>query len=189
MFEEIAIYLITIISSLLGAALLLRAWAQAVRLAPNNPFSRAVYQATNWLVLPLRKVLPGFRGIDWACIIGAWLTAVVALALAVLIRGYSPLLLLPMGLVVALLTVVKWGLNLMLWLTVLMGILSWVNPRSEALWALQHLTAPRLNPIRRRLPATGGIDFSLLVLIILIQVALMVLARAIFALYGFQSAL
>jgi len=184
MFEEIAIYLITIISSLLGAALLLRAWAQAVRLAPNNPFSRAVYQATNWLVLPLRKVLPGFRGIDWACIVGAWLTAVVALALAVLIRGYSPLLLLPMGLVVALLTVVKWGLNLMLWLTVLMGILSWVNPRTEAMWAL-----PLLNPIRRRLPATGGIDFSLLVLIILIQVALMVLARAIFALYGFQSGL
>jgi len=94
-----------------------------------------------------------------------------------------------MGLVVALLTVVKWGLNLMLWLTVLMGILSWVNPRTEAMWALQQLTAPLLNPIRRRLPATGGIDFSLLVLIILIQVALMVLARAIFALYGFQSGL
>src|ERR1700731_3026144 len=101
MFEEIANYLINIISSLFGAALLLRAWAQAVRLSPNNPYSQAVFQATNWLVLPLRRILPGFAGVDWACIAGAWLTAALALVLTVLIQGVSPLVVLPLGLIVA----------------------------------------------------------------------------------------
>jgi YggT family protein len=185
MFEEIANYLINIISSLFGAALLLRAWAQAVRLSPNNPYSQAVFQATNWLVLPLRRILPGFAGVDWACIAGAWLTAALALVLTVLIQGVSPLVVLPLGLIVAVLTVLKWALNLLLWLTVLLGVLSWVNPRSESMWPLHQLTAPVLNPIRRRLPATGGIDFSLLVLIVLIEIALMVLGRVGLELYGF----
>jgi len=184
MFEEIASYLINIVSSLFGAALLLRAWAQAVRLSPRNPFSQAVFHVTNWLVLPLRKVLPGYAGIDWACLVGAWLTAVVALALSIALQGVSPLAVFPLGLLIALLTVLKWALNLVLWMTVLMGVMSWLNPRNEAMWALQQLTAPCLNPIRRHMPATGGIDFSPLVLIILVQVALMVLGRIGLGLYG-----
>ena len=185
MFQEIASYLIQIISSLFGAALLLRVWAVAVRLPPKNQFSQAVFQATNWLVRPMRRVIPGKGGIDWASILAAYLTAIVASLLILLLRGASPLSFFPFGLLPALLMTVTWGLNLVMWLTLLLGVLSWINPRSEAMWVLQLLTAPFLNPIRRMLPATSGIDFSPLILIVIVQILLRVLDHLSLMLFGF----
>ena len=59
MFGDIARFLLNTVFTLFGAALLLRAWMQVVRMPPYNPVSNAVMQATNWIVLPLRKILPG----------------------------------------------------------------------------------------------------------------------------------
>jgi YggT family protein len=177
MLQDIAVYLIKIAASLFGAALLLRAWALAVRLPPRNPFSQAVFQATSWLVVPLRKIIPGVGGIDWASLLGTYLSALALLVLTLLVQGGSPLSLFPFGLAAALLLVLNWALNLVFWLTLLLGVMSWINPASEGMWLLQILVGPLLNPIRRRLPATGGIDFSPLVLIIVVQVLHMVLDR------------
>ncbi len=184
MFAEIAMYLIKIASTLFGAALLLRAWALAVRLPPNNPFSQAIFQATHWLVRPLRRVIPGTRGIDWASVVAAYLTALAAIVLTVMVQGASPLAAFPFGLIAAVVTILNWLLTLVLWMTVLLGVLSWINPRTEAMWVLQLLTAPLLNPIRRRMPATGGIDFSPLILIIIVQILSMVLERCQWALFS-----
>ncbi len=184
MLQEIASYLIKIAASLFGTALLLRAWALIVRLPPRNPFSQAVFQATNWLVLPLRRIIPGTHGVDWASMLGAYLSALALLVLTILVHGANPLSLFPFGLVVALLLVLGWALNLVFWLTLLLGVLSWINPSSEGMWMLQMLTGPLLNPIRRVLPNTGGIDFSPLVLIIIVQVLRMVLNSSQFMLFG-----
>ena len=72
-------------------------------------------------------------------------------------------------------TVLKWGVNLVLWLTLIQVILSWVNPMAPVMPVLQTLTAPLLDPIRRLLPTPGGLDFSPLVVLILAQVLIMVL--------------
>lgn len=175
MLGEIVSYLIKIAASLFGVALLLRAWALVVHLPPRNPFSQAVFQATNWFVLPLRRIIPGAGGVDWASLLGAYLSALAFLVLTSLVHGASLLSLLPFGLLAALLVAVSWALSLVFWLTLLLGVLSWINPSSEGMWILQTLTAPLLNPIRRMLPSTGGIDFSPLVLIIIVQVLRMVL--------------
>ncbi|MGI4984191.1 MAG: YggT family protein, partial [Janthinobacterium lividum] len=50
MFGDIARFLIDIVFTLFGAALILRVWMQAVRLPPRNPFSQGVFQITDWLV-------------------------------------------------------------------------------------------------------------------------------------------
>lgn len=184
MLEEIASYLIKIASSLFGAALLMRAWAVAVRLPPKNQFSQAVFQATNWLVRPMRRVIPGSGGVDWASLIAVYVTALAAMVVTLLIHGANPASLFPFGFLLALLMAVSWALNLVFWLALLLGVLSWINPRSEAMWVLQVLLAPLLNPIRRRLPATGGIDFSLLILLLVVQVLTMVLDRGQLALFG-----
>ncbi|WP_459741142.1 YggT family protein, partial [Pseudomonas aeruginosa] len=55
MFGEIARFLLNTVFTLFGAALILRVWMQAVRVPPYNPVTQAVLQATNWLVLPLRR--------------------------------------------------------------------------------------------------------------------------------------
>src|ERR1700682_493233 len=177
MFGEIARFLLNTLFTLFGAALLLRAWMQVVRMPPYNPVSNAVLQATNWLVLPLRHVFRGTRGIDWASVAAAVLAALVYVVLMGALAGGGPLGLAPVLVIVALLTVVKWALNLLIWLTILMALLSWLNPRSPAMPLLYQLTAPFLNPLRRILPQFGGIDLSPILLFVIVQILLMVVTR------------
>ncbi len=178
MLGEIARFLLNTLFTLFGAALLLRAWMQAVRVPPYNPVTQAVLQATNWLVLPLRRVISGTRGVDWASVVAALLTAFVYVLLMVVLIGVDPMSMLPTIAIVAVLTIVKWALNLVLWMTILMALLSWLNPRSPAMAILLPLTAPLLNPLRRVLPALGGMDLSPIVLFLIVQVLIMIVTRA-----------
>ena len=93
MLGDILRFLINILFTLFGAALLLRAWVHAVRLHPFNPLARVVYQATNWLIVPLRRVIPPLGGID--------LTPIVALLIIQGVQGYllPPLHVAALGLV------------------------------------------------------------------------------------------
>ncbi|SAL09428.1 membrane protein [Caballeronia terrestris] len=176
MFGDIARFLLNTLFTLFGAALLLRAWMQVVRLPPYNPVSNAVMQATNWIVLPLRKILPGGK-IDWASIVAAIIAALVYVVLMVVLAGVDPMLMAPTLLLVAVLTVVKWALNLVIWVTILMALLSWLNPQSPAMPILYQITAPFLDPLRRILPRLGGIDLSPILLFVIVQVLLMVVTR------------
>ncbi|WP_179404386.1 YggT family protein [Burkholderia guangdongensis] len=182
MLGEIAHFLLNTVFTLFGAALILRVWMQAVRVPPYNPVTQAVLQATNWLVLPLRRVIPGVRGIDWASVVAALVTALVYVGLVVVLIGIDPAAFAPAIVIAALLTVVQWALNLVLWMTILMALLSWLNPRSPAMPILYQLTAPVLNPLRRVIPHLGGIDLSPLLLFVIVQVLLMVVTRAKFLL-------
>ncbi|CCD39555.1 Integral membrane protein YggT, involved in response to extracytoplasmic stress (osmotic shock) [Candidatus Paraburkholderia kirkii UZHbot1] len=176
MFGDIARFLLNTVFTLFGAALLLRAWIQVVRMPPYNPVSNAVMQATNWIVLPLRKILPGGK-FDWASILAAFIAAAVYITLMVVLAGVDPMLMLPMLALVAVLTVLKWALNLVIWMTILMALLSWLNPQSPAMPLLYQITTPFLDPLRCILPRMGGIDLSPILLFVIVQVLLMVVTR------------
>lgn len=177
MFVEIFRFLLEIGFTLYAAAFILRAWMQAARLHPFNPLTRGIAQVTNWLVLPLRRVIPGAGGIDWASVVGAWLVAFVYVLITVLLTGYSVIAALPAALGAAAVMVLKWTLNLIVWVTLIQAIMSWVNPHAPAMPMLQTLTAPLLDPLRRILPRLGGLDLSPLVLILVAQVLLMMLSH------------
>jgi len=186
MFSDVLQFLINIIFSLFGIALIIRAWIYAIRLHPFNPYSQAVLRTTEWLVQPIRKVVPPGNRIDWPSLLACWLTSLVFLLAALLAStGQLPAAssLLPIALT-ALLTVLKWTFNLILWITLIQAILSWVNPLAPIMPVLQTLTAPLLDPIRRILPNLGGLDLSPLVLLVLAQVAMMVLQSLAFSLLG-----
>src|SRR5262252_641610 len=127
MLTEIALFLLDTVFTLFGMALLLRVWMQITRMPTRNPVSQGVFQVTDWLVRPLRRVIPGVAGIDWATVIAAWLTAVVFLLIVSLLTGGDVLDFLPIVLLVGVLYLVKWGVSLVMWVTLLMAILSWVN--------------------------------------------------------------
>ena len=186
MFSDVLYFVLNILFSLLGIALILRAWMYAIRLHPFNPYVQAVLRGTNWLVGPLRNVIKPSNRLDWPSLIACWLTALVYLWLTwVLLTGQLP----PAdgmarSLVAAVITVAKWAFNIVLWVTLIQAVLSWVNPMAPMMPLLQTLTAPLLNPIRRFMPDLGGLDLSPLVLLILAQVAIMVLQRFAFTLFG-----
>jgi YggT family protein len=186
MLGDILRFIIEIVFTILGAALLVRAWMHAVRLPPFNPLAQAVFRSTEWLVGPLRKIFPHRGRVEWSCLFATWLTALVYIALMwVITLGlyYSPEL--PTTLIGgSLITVVKWALNLIVWLTLIQAILSWVNPVAPMMPVLQTLTAPLLDPVRRLLPSST-IDFSPLVVLVLAQIAMMTISRGSFGLLGF----
>lgn len=185
MFGDIFRFLLEITFTLFGTALLARAWIHTVRLHPFNPVARTIFQVTDWLIVPLRKVIRPGNTIDWSSLAAAWLTAIIYWALLWMVSwgALLPLSLIGRMAIVALLTVPKWALNLMVWLTLLQAILSWVNPMAPMMALLKTLTTPLLDPIRRVLPATA-IDFSPLIVLVLAQVGLMVLGKLNFSLVG-----
>lgn len=186
MFSDVLYFVLNILFSLFGIALILRAWMYAIRLHPFNPYSQAILRATNWLVSPLRNVIKPSNRLDWPSLIACWLTALVFLLVTwFLLVGQLPAVnALPRSLIAALLTVAKWAFNIVLWVTLIQAILSWVNPMAPVMPLLHTLTAPLLDPIRRLMPNLGGLDLSPLVLLILAQVAIMVLQRLAFSMFG-----
>lgn len=88
----------------------------------------------------------------------------------------------------ALFDIVDFILSILGWIIIGQVILSWLvafnvlNTSSEGLRrfveALDRITAPLYRPIRRLMPDFGGIDFSPLVLLILIQILRMLLNGA-----------
>lgn len=186
MIRDILHLILNIAFSLFGIALLIRAWIFAIRLHPFNPYSQTMIQITDWLIQPLRKILKPGNRIDWPSLLACWITAFIYLILTwVALTGQIPVpeSLLP-AVLASIFTMLKWVFNLILWLTLIQVVLSWVNPLSPIMPMLQALTAPLLDPIRRIMPNLGGIDFSPLVLLLLAQVAMMVLEQFAFSLFG-----
>jgi YggT family protein len=87
---------------------------------------------------------------------------------------------------IALVDIVNLLLSIITWIIIIQVILSWLfafnvlNTSSHGVRAfavaIDRITAPLYRPIRRILPDFGGIDFSPLVILILIQVIKKLLA-------------
>lgn len=181
MLTDILYFIANIALSLLGVAFVLRAWLYAIRLHPFNPYSQAIFKATDWAVQPLHRLLPNQQHVDWPSLAAAYVVAYVHVALTLLLLTDSGFFI-PAdywlrALLSAVFTVAGWAANMVLWLTLIQAILSWVNPMAPVMPILQTLTAPLLAPIRRILPRTGMFDFSPLVLLVLAQILIFILGR------------
>ncbi len=153
---------------------LLRFIMQWLRAPFRNPLGQATVALTDWAVKPLRRLLPGHGGYDWASLVVAWVGQMLWLiALAAMGSGFSASL----AGFVALLSVVeliKAALWIMIGAIFIQAILSWVAPDGPLSGVLNALTFRVLAPIRRVLPPLGGtLDLSPLVAIVLAQLVLM----------------
>jgi YggT family protein len=135
-----------------------------------NPFWQFVVQVTNPLVRPLRRVIPGWRGIELASPL--IILALEALTIVVLLSlgGYpvpAPLPLLYYALLRAIIAV----LRLYFFAIFIYVLLSWISPGSDhpLARALGALCEPVLRPVRRFVPPIAGLDLSPLVVLILLQ--------------------
>src|SRR5438270_536318 len=87
MFFQILALLLDVAAGLLGGACLLRLYMQLQRVPFGNPVGRFVFALTNWIVLPLRKVLPGYRKWDFASLIAAYLFELAQFGIIALMIG------------------------------------------------------------------------------------------------------
>ena len=178
MLYKIVHLIIDFAGTLLAGACLLRAWMQRQRVAMRNPLGQFVMTLTDWLIKPLRRLIPGYAGIDWASLVAALLVSLGAVLVLVALRAGSfdvgfPAVGSILGM--ALTWLVKWAIYLAQALVLIGAVLSWVNPFSPLLPVVDALSGPLLRPIRRVLPMMGRIDLSPLVFLLGTQIALIVL--------------
>jgi len=179
MLAQAFLFLLEAVVSILSVVLLLRFYMQTFLASFNNPLGVFVVELSNWLVKPLRRVLPGLWGLDLAslvpvfCLQALLLFASVSLHVGVdvWLGGSGGLLLLWR----ALLATLRMSIYLLIGALVVQAVLSWINPYSPISQPLTQLTRPFLRPIQRLLPPIGSIDLSPLIAIVLAQLLLIFL--------------
>lgn len=161
-------FLIDTAFSLYLMVVILRLWLQLVRADFYNPFSQFVVKATNPLVIPLRRIIPSLGRLDTATLLLAY--AIMLTKLLVLqVISTGQVILVP-SLIFAAIFLVKEILTLLFWILVIRALLSWFSQgRSPVEYVMYQLTEPVLAPIRRILPPLGGLDLSVLVVLIGLQ--------------------
>jgi YggT family protein len=159
--------------------LLARFFMQWQRVSFRNQIGQFVVATTDWIVRPLRRVIPGMFGFDMASLLPAWVLQTLFVVIDLTLRGV-PLGGGPGGVLLGL-----WGLGLLelarlaiylVFAVVLVSaVMSWVSPHAPAAALFHGLAAPFLRPFRRLIPLVANVDLSPLVLLLVLQIVLVIL--------------
>ncbi len=182
---QIADFLLSTLFQFYIALILLRFILQWARADFYNPLSQFIVKITSPLLRPLRRIIPGWGGLDVACLLLAYLVTLVQVTLVGThiapydipglidgqIRGIPGLLL------ISLVDMFALGISLYLIAIIIQVISSWLSPGNynPALMLLHSLTDPLLRPARRLLPPISGLDLSPMLVLLALQVLKMLL--------------
>lgn len=177
MLYQIVSLLLEVAAGLLTGLCLLRLYMQQQRIPMSarsgNPMGKFIFALTDWLVLPLRRVVPAVGNWDMASLVAAFLLQLAQFTLLWLLLGGGANL--ASVAVLAVFGLVRMVISGLTGLVIVFAVLSWVQTRSYLSDLLDRLVAPVLMPVRRVLPLVGGVDLSPLVLLVLLQIAAIVL--------------
>ncbi|WP_151993148.1 YggT family protein [Buttiauxella massiliensis] len=161
-------FLVKTLIELYVMVLLIRIWMQWSRCDFYNPFAQFIVKITQPIVGPLRRVIPSIGPIDTASLLVAFILTTLKYPVLLLIQ-VGALSLDPMNLLVGLLSLLKSAGTLVFWVIIIRSLMSWISQgRSPIEYVLMQLTEPMMAPIRRVLPAMGGIDFSAMIVILIL---------------------
>ncbi len=157
------IFLIDTVFSIYIAIMLLRFILQQVGADFYNPISQFIVKATHPLVSFTRRLIPSYRKIDTATLVLVIILIVIKLVLMLSIAGYQ--FNAETLAIKAVYDLISLTFDIFIIALFVQAILSWVNPdpHHPVSSLLQNLTLPVLRPIRKFMPAMGGIDLSTLV--------------------------
>ncbi|EKT59383.1 YggT family protein [Providencia sneebia] len=162
------LFVVTTIIQLYVFILLLRVWMQCVRADFYNPFSQFVVKITQPIVGPLRRAIPAIGPVDTATMIVAFVLTIANIVFCLWATNTLPILgisIVPIGIILLLTYIGK----LIFWMILVRAILSWVSQgRNPIDFLLYQLTEPLMAPIRRIIPAMGGLDFSAMIVMFIL---------------------
>lgn len=178
MFAEIFNLVIDTLVSLYVFIVLMRFVLQLSRADFYNPISQFVVKATNPLVVPLRRLIPGFAGADIASLILAIFVQSIAVTIKIFVLGYAvanPLDIMLLSSVMILSALIK----IYFWSLIIMIVASWIAPGSghPALLLVNQIVEPLMKPFRKILPSMGGLDLSPILAFMVLQVLELVVSR------------
>lgn len=170
--SQAGLLLINSIGSLVLLVIVLRFLLQLVRADFYNPMSQMIVKFTNPLLIPLRRIIPGFGGLDVASLVLALAAQYLLIVLVLMIAGF--------GMNLPFVAMIGWAavglgsllLNIYFWGLLIVIIASWIAPNSynPALILINQIIDPVMRPIRTKMPDLGGLDLSPMVLMLGIKV-------------------
>lgn len=161
-------YLVHMLLNAYLYVILLRLLMQSVGVSYYNPLVSVCLKLTDWAVKPLRKIAPGFKGVDFAIVL-FW---VIAAAVMIILRtwlDYDGGLPTVAGLILWMLgAFFDQFLDIYLVFIIVRAIMSWFpaladSPIGEIVYAI---TEPVCGRISRVVPPVGAVDFSPLLILI-----------------------
>jgi YggT family protein len=175
MFGQIAVFLIDTVVAFIVFLLLARFHFQWLRVPFRNPVGEFVLALTSWIVLPVRRVIPGIAGLDLATLLLAWTLQALGLWIQISISGAQPG---PLAIVmVALVDLLRYSLYILVFAVIVQAVMSWINPYAPLAPVFEAMTRPFLRPLRRFVPPIANIDLTPLILLVLLQVLLIPVAH------------
>ena len=167
-------FLVRIAFELYLMVMILRVWLQVSRADFYNPLSQFVVKASNPIVTPLRSVIPTVGRWDLAALTLAYVISVGKFLALFAMLGYASNV--PDLLRFGLLGLAQQFFDLLFWVLIIRAIMSWfVQGYNPMVGLLVQLTEPILAPVRRIIPPLGGLDLSVLIVLIAIQAVRVVL--------------
>ena len=168
---NVGVLLVNTLGGLYLLAIMLRFLLQVARADFYNPFTQAIVKVTDPAVRLFRRIIPGYRGLDFASLLLALLVQCIATTLLISLSGFG----IPgAGLVVSwsVIGLLSLVLNIYFWGMMISIIASFIAPLSghPALVLIRQLTEPLMEPFRRFLPSMGGLDLSPIFVFLAIQI-------------------
>jgi YggT family protein len=164
------VFIVQTIFSLYLMVIMLRFLLQACRANFYNPVSQFLVKVTNPPLIPLRRIIPGFWGLDFAAIFLMLVLQGLELFIIAAVKDVS---IAPLGLLVMTIAeLLRLMMNVYFFSILIQIILSWVSPGgggNPIIALLNTLNEPLLGPARRRIPPISGFDLSPMVVLILLQ--------------------
>lgn len=179
-FGNAGLFLVNTLFGIYIVAVLLRVLLQMVRADFYNPICQALVRVTNPLLIPLRRVIPPVGQLDMAAVVLIFLLKIIQLWLAGTLMGQTA----PIAamLVFAVASLLQTLITVFTVTIVAQVILSWIDPAGQnpVGGLLRQLNAPLVNPVRRHVPAIGGLDLSPLIVILSLQLAGILIVAPVF---------
>ena len=175
MLYQITSFLLDVVVGLFSGACLLRVYMQYQRIPFNNPMGQIVFALSDWLVMPIRRIVRSVGRWDMASLLVAYALALLKFLLlwVVASAAWNPLMP-PAMAVFDLLRTALYGLMALLLINM---VLSWVQAQPGMGYVVQRLCEPPLRPFRRLIPMLNGLDLSPLVLVVVLQILAMLLIK------------
>ena len=167
-FANASVFLVQTFFGLYLILVLVRFLMQVSRADYYNPICQVVVRLTDPAIKPFNKVLPRILGIDFATLIVALLIQVVAISLVMLLT--DNLIFHPTYIGWAMVGLASMILDIYFFALIAMVIASWIAPYSNhpAMSLIIQLTDPICRPARKLLPPMGGLDFSIILVFVVI---------------------
>ncbi len=176
-------FLIRTLFDIVILIVMLRFLLQLVRADFYNPLSQFVVRASNPILVPLRRIVPGLGGIDFSAILLMLVLKLAELALiTMVVRGLGPTI--GQLLIISIADLIQLAVYVFIFAIIIQVVLSWIAPGTyNPVVSLVHsLTEPLLAPARRIIPPFSGIDLSPLVVLIALQLILILVVGPFYSL-------